>query len=205
MLKWMLDAVMERRARRLLEQVREWLPTEGPVLDLGSGTGHFSHELERELGLEVVAADVSDIHVVGPPPVLIAEGVLPFEDGTFSAALLFFMLAYPKDPAGVLAEAARVTRGPIILVQSLHSGRFGYAWLRVREFFWTLVAFHVSKVLGYVPPDAEFTMNTRRFYTARELQRDVNAAGLRVRSKRARPVLPGGFLVVAGWMLERDV
>jgi SAM-dependent methyltransferase len=205
MLTWMLDAVMERRARRLLEQVREWLPAEGPVLDLGSGTGHFSHELERELGLEVVAADVSDIHVVGPPPVLIAEGVLPFEDGTFSAALLFFMLAYPKDPAGVLAEAARVTRGPIILVQSLHSTRLGYAWLRVREFFWTLVAFHVSKVLGYVPPDAEFTMNTRRFYTARELQRDVNAAGLRVQSKRVRPVLPGSSLVVAGWMLEHDV
>ena len=205
MLKWMLDAVMERRARRLLEQVREWLPTEGPVLDLGSGTGHLSHELERELGLEVVGADVSDIHVVGPPPVLIADGVLPFEDGTFSAALLFFMLAYPKDPADVLAEAARVTRGPVVLVQSLHSGRFGYAWLRVREFFWTLVAFHVSKVLGYVPPDAPFTMNTRRFYTARELQRDVNAAGLRIRSKRARPVLPGGSLVVAGWMLERDV
>jgi len=203
-LKWMLDAVMERRARLLLEQVREWLPTEGPVLDLGSGTGHLSHELERELGLEVVAADVSDIHVVGPPPVLIADGVLPFEDRAFSAALLFFMLAYPKDPTGVLAEAARVTRGPIILVQSLHSGRFGYAWLRVREFLWTLVAFHVSRVLGYVAPDAEFTMNTRRFYTARELQRDVVAAGLRVRARRAHPVLPFGSLVVAGWILERD-
>ena len=200
----MLDAVMERRARRLLEQVREWLPTEGPVLDLGSGTGHLSHELERELGLEVVAADVSDIHVVGPPPVLIADGVLPFEDRAFSAALLFFMLAYPKDPTGVLAEAARVTRGPIILVQSLHSGRFGYAWLRVREFLWTLVAFHVSRVLGYVAPDAEFTMNTRRFYTARELQRDVVAAGLRVRARRAHPVLPFGSLVVVGWILERD-
>jgi len=200
----MLDAVMERRARRLLEQVREWLPAEGPVLDLGSGTGHLSHELERELGLEVVAADVSDIHVVGPPPVLIADGVLPFEDRAFSAALLFFMLAYPKDPTGVLAEAARVTRGPIILVQSLHSGRFGYAWLRVREFLWTLVAFHVSRVLGYVAPDAEFTMNTRRFYTARELQRDVVAAGLRVRARRAHPVLPFGSLVVAGWILERD-
>jgi len=200
----MLDAVMERRARLLLEQVREWLPTEGPVLDLGSGTGHLSHELERELGLEVVAADVSDIHVVGPPPVLIADGVLPFEDRAFSAALLFFMLAYPKDPTGVLAEAARVTRGPIILVQSLHSGRFGYAWLRVREFLWTLVAFHVSRVLGYVAPDAEFTMNTRRFYTARELQRDVVAAGLRVRARRAHPVLPFGSLVVVGWILERD-
>jgi ubiquinone/menaquinone biosynthesis C-methylase UbiE len=204
MLTSILDAVMERRARQLIEQVGEWLPTEGPVLDLGSGTGHLSAQLERELGLEVVAADVSDLHVVGRPPVLIADGVLPFEEGTFSAALLFFMLAYPNDPTGVLAEAARVTRGHIILVQSIHSGRLGYAWLRVREFLWTIVAFHVSKVLGYVPPKAKFTMSTRRFYTAHELQRDVMAAGLRIRSRRERPLLPGRSLVVAGWILERD-
>jgi hypothetical protein len=93
-LKSVLDAVMERRARQLMEQVGAWLPTEGPVLDLGSGTGHLSARLERELGLEVVTADVSDIHVVGPPPVSIADGVLPFEEGTFSGALLLFMLTY---------------------------------------------------------------------------------------------------------------
>ncbi len=203
MLKSVLDAVMERRADQLIEQVGDWLPADGPVLDLGSGTGHLSARLERQLGLDVVAADVSDMHVVGPPPVMIVDGVLPFEEGTFSAALLFFMLAYPSDPTGVLAEAARVTRGPIIVVQSLHSNRLGYAWLRVREFVWTIVAFHVSKVLGYVPPDAKFTMKTRRFYTARELQRDVVAAGLQVRSRRERPVLPGGSLVIAGWILER--
>jgi SAM-dependent methyltransferase len=201
-LKSILDAVMERRARQLMEHVCGWLPSEGPVLDLGSGTGHLSDRLERELGLEVVTADVSDIHVVGRPPVLIADGVLPFEEGTHTAALLIFMLAYPKHPASVLAEVARVTRGPIILVQSLHANRFGYAWLRVREFLWTIVAFHVSKVLGYVPPDAKFTMNTRRFYTAQELQRDVMEAGLQVRSRRERPVLPGRSLVVAGWILE---
>ena len=204
MLKSMLDAVMERRARRLVSHVRAWLPAEGRVLDLGSGTGHVSARLERELGLEVVTADVSDIHIVGPHPVLIGDGALPFEEKTFSAALLLFMLAYPDNPAGVLAEAARVTTGPIILVQSLHSTRLGYAWLRVREFFWTVVAFHVSKVLGYVPPKATFAMNTRRFYTADELQRDVMAAGLGVRSRSERRLLPGGSLVVAAWMLGRD-
>jgi SAM-dependent methyltransferase len=200
-----LDAVMERRARRLVDQVRAWLPRQGPVLDLGSGTGHLSARLERELGLEVVTADVSDIHVVGPPPVLIADGVLPFEAGAHTAALLIFMLAYPQHPAGVLSEVARVTRGPIIVVQSVHSNRFGYAWLRVREFLWTIVAFHVSKLLGYVPAGAEFTMHTRRFFTAHDLQREVTAAGLRVRSRRERFVLPGRSLVVATWMLERNV
>ena len=204
MLKSVLDAVMDRRARQLMDQVRDWLPTQGPVLDLGSGTGHFSARVERDLGLEVVAVDVTDIHVVGPPPVLIADGVLPFEAGTHTAALLIFMLAYPEHPATVLAEAARVTRGPIIVVQSLHATRLGYAWLRVREFIWTFGAFHASKLLGYVPPDARFTMNTRRFYTASELQRDVMAAKLRIRSRRERPLLPGGGLVVAAWRLERD-
>jgi SAM-dependent methyltransferase len=202
MLKSIFDAVMERRAGRLLVLVGASLPTDGPVLDLGSGTGHLSARLERELGIEVVTADVTDIHVVGRPPVLIADGVLPFKEGTFSAALLFFMLGYPEDPAGVLEEAARVTRGPIILVQTVNSGRIGYAWHRGREFLWTFIAFHLSKLLGYVPRNAHFTMNTRRFYTAHTLQRDVMSAGLRVRSRRERAVLPGRSLVVAGWTLD---
>ena len=204
MLKSLLDAVMERRARHLMEQVRDWLPTEGPVLDLGSGTGHLSARLERELGLDVIAADLTDMHVVGRTPVLISDAVLPFDDRTFSAALLFFMLAYPKDPAAVLVEAARVTRGPVILVQTVYSGRLGYAWHRAREFVWTIVAFHASKVLGYVPREAKFTMQTRRFYTAKALQQEFVAAGLRVWARRNRPVSPGRFLVLAGWNLERN-
>jgi len=201
-LKSILDAVMERRARQQMAHVDGWLPNGGPVLDLGSGTGHLSDRLQRELGLDVVAADVTDIHVVGRPPVLIADGVLPFATGTYEAALLIFMLAYPNDPATVLAEVARVTRGPIIVMQSLHANRFGYAWLRVREFLWTFVAFHVSKRIGYIRPEAQFTMNTRRFYTPHDLERDVTAAGLRIRSRRERPLLPGRSLFVAAWILE---
>ncbi len=204
MLTSMLDAVMERRARRLMEQLGAGLPAHGPVLDLGSGTGHLAARLERERGLEVVTADVSDLHVAGRPPVLIADGVLPFAEGTFAAALLVFMLAYPSDPAAVLAEARRVTRGPIVVVQTLSAGRLGYTWHRGRELFWTVAAFHASRLVGYVSPAATFSMRTRRFYTAETLLRDVRAAGLRVRSRRERPVLPGGALVVAAWTLERD-
>ena len=89
---------------------------------------------------------------------------------------------------------ARVTRGPIILVQTLHSNRVGYAWLRVREFVWTVMAFHVSKFVGYVSPDAKFTMNARRFFTAEDLQRELAAAGLRVCARRERVLLPGRSL-----------
>lgn len=188
----------------MIEQIGGWLPIKGPLLDLGSGTGHLSALLEHELGLEVITADVSDMHVVGRAPVLIKDGTLPFERKTFSASLLFFMLAYPEHPSRVLAEAARVTHGPIIIVQTVYSGPVGYAWHRVREFCWTIVAFHVSKLIGYVPPQAKFSMHTKRFYTAEALQTETSAAGLRVRSQRERSVLPGRALVVAAWILERD-
>jgi len=202
--KSLLDGIMERRARTLIAQIGEWLPDTGPVLDLGSGTGHLAARIERETGVEVITADVSDMHVIGRAPVVITDGVLPFEDAKFSAALLIFMLAYPKDPAALLAEAARVADGPIILVQSLHSSALGYAWLRGREFLWTIVAFHVSRLLGYVPRGARFTMNTRRYYTDAELRRDLTTAGLRIRARRERPVLPGRALIATALMLERD-
>lgn len=204
MLKSRFDAIMEQRSTQLIEQIGEWLPSAGPALDLGSGTGHLSARLERELRIEIVPADVCDIHVMGPPPVIITEGELPFNTGKFSAALLIFMLHYPSDPVALLAEAARVTDGPVILVQSIYAGRFGYLWLRAREFVWTYVAFHVSKVIGYVPSGAKFTMSARRFYTSATLERDLVKAGLRIGARRERSVLPGGALVVAGWMLERN-
>ena len=53
---------------------------------------------------------------------------------------------------------AAETRG--VGVRVIRRGRLGYAWLRVREFLWTIVAFHVSKLIGYVPPQARFSMNT---------------------------------------------
>jgi ubiquinone/menaquinone biosynthesis C-methylase UbiE len=205
MLKSLFDGVMHRRSDRLMAQLGAWLPAEGRVLDLGSGTGHFAARVERELGLEVVTADVSDLHVVGRAPVLVGDGALPFEARSFSAALLVFMLAYPRQPVALLLEVARVTRGPVLLVQTLYANRIGYAWHRCREFVWTVVAFHVSQALGYVPPGATFSMHTRRFYTAESLGRDVRAAGLRIGARRERSVLPGRALVVAAWMLERDV
>ena len=204
MMKAVFDAVMERRSTRLLEQVGSWLPDEGPILDLGSGTGHLAARLVRERAVEVVAADVSDMHVMGPAPVVVTDGILPFDADTFSAALLVFMLHYPADPVALLAEVARVTGGPIILVQSVYSGRFGYAWLRVREFVWTTVAFHVSKVIGYVPAGAGFTMAARRFYTEDTLRQDLLDAGLRVRAHENHVVLRSGALVVSAWTLERN-
>ena len=204
MLKRAFDGVIERRSSALLGQIGAWLPAAGSILDLGSGTGHLAARLERDTGLAVTTADVSDMHVTGPVPVVITDGTLPFEDDAFAASLLVFMLAYPADPVALLAEARRVTRGPVILVQTLYGNRLGYLWHRGREFVWTIVAFHVSRLIGYVPRDARFSMHTRRFYTDGALRGDIAAAGLHIRSRDDRRVLPARALVVAALRLERD-
>jgi hypothetical protein len=103
MMKAMMNAAMDRRSRDIMAQIGDWLPREGPLLDLGSGTGHLAAHIEEERKLEVVTADVSDFHVVGRAPVVVSEGTLPFESGRFTGALLVFMLGYPRDPAGVLS------------------------------------------------------------------------------------------------------
>jgi ubiquinone/menaquinone biosynthesis C-methylase UbiE len=201
----LMDAVMDYRSRKIIGQIGDWLPATGPLLDLGSGTGHLAAYIERERGVDVVTADVADLHKVGRRPVVITEGRLPFDDDSFAATLLLYMLAYPRDPAAVLTEAARVTRpgAPVIVVQTLSANAFGRAWHRGREFTWTFVAFHVARMIGYVAREARFTMSTRRFYSIAGFEREIERSGLRVRASRARAVLPGGALVVAAFCLER--
>ena len=204
MIRRVLDDAMATRAQELLLLIEDWLPPGGRVLDLGSGTGHVAGLL-LETGTDVVAADVTDIRVTGPEPVLVSGGVLPFGDASFTATLMLFMLAYPGDPVAALKEAARVTCGPVLLVQTVSAGRLGRTWHGVRELFWTVLAFHASRAVGYIPADAAFSMSTRRYYSRDSLEQDVAAAGFRVDARRARPVLPGGILDVVAWRLEHDV
>lgn len=204
MFKSLFDSIMDRRSTQLLEQMDEWLPQAGSIIDIGSGTGHFAERAERERGADIVPTDVVDIHVTGKTPILISDDELPFADDTHAAALMLFMLHYPANPVGLLAEVSRVTRGPVIIVQSLYSGAFGYTWLRCREFVWTYVAFHLSRLIRYVPQSATFSMNARRFYSADVLEQHANVAGLRITEKRSRALLPFGMLAVGTWKLERD-
>ena len=93
MLKTLFDTVMERRAARLVEHVRAWLPTDGPVLDLGSGTGRVATLASllgsaRVVGVEI-DEDLVAIHRAAASRLGLAFDVrvgdarqVPFEDGT---------------------------------------------------------------------------------------------------------------------------
>jgi SAM-dependent methyltransferase len=88
------------------------------VLDVGCGPGGLTVELARRVGAEKVAAIDPAAQFVAAcrernPGADVREGVaeaLPWEDGSFDAALSSLVLAFMRDPDAGVAEMARVTR-----------------------------------------------------------------------------------------------
>ena len=88
------------------------------VLDVGCGPGALTSELVRRVGGEAVTAvDPSEPFVAAArerhptAEVLLAPAErLPFEDGSFDAALAQLVVHFMADPVAGLREMARVTR-----------------------------------------------------------------------------------------------
>ncbi|WP_460723286.1 class I SAM-dependent methyltransferase [Nocardia heshunensis] len=168
------------RALRIAGRIRRHLPDGGRVLDVGSGTGHNADALRRVAGVEVVETDVVDMHVVGVGPMLCADGVLPFADNAFGAAVVLHVLQFPADPTAVLAEAARVAPRVLVL-QSTTGGALGRAALVVRGFVLGRLAFQASRLVGLIDSGMAtgVALHARRVLTRDDVRTAAQAAGLR--------------------------
>lgn len=178
-MKRLLDALMFRRAEQLVRRLRPHLPGSGRLLDVGSGTGHNALVLERRTGLAVTEIDVAPMNCVGRTPLLFDGARLPFADAAFEAATLLFVLHYAVDPALLLREARRVTRGPLLVLQSVSASRTGAALLRAREWGQGRGAYRATQWAGLLPRGPH-SLTPRCFHTRPSLDRLVAAAGLRV-------------------------
>jgi ubiquinone/menaquinone biosynthesis C-methylase UbiE len=88
------------------------------VLDVGCGPGALTHEVVARVGAENVAAidpapQFAAANGERHPGIDVRVGVaeeLPWDDGTFDAALCSLVVAFMRDPDHGLREMARVTR-----------------------------------------------------------------------------------------------
>jgi SAM-dependent methyltransferase len=87
----------------------ELLPPEGPVLDVGAGTGHSAALLAPR---ESVAVDVDAKALRGQDRTTVVADMraLPFPDATFGSAIAVQSIEHVPDPERALAEIARVLR-----------------------------------------------------------------------------------------------
>lgn len=122
----LLQAIQQRRAVGKFRWIRSFLPVERPLrmLDLGAGEGYVGAAAARALGAEVVLADVVDLNRTDLPLVRYDGRYLPFPDDTFDAVILYFVLHHCRDPEAVLREALRVTRGRVLVVESVYGGHW---------------------------------------------------------------------------------
>ena len=104
------------KARR----IRPYLPAGHRILDVGSGKGGISRLLRR-WGYDTVPLDVSDYsNFDDVRPILYDGRRLPFPDDSFGVVLLITVLHHIPDPDVILAEAARVSRRRIIVLEDTY-------------------------------------------------------------------------------------
>ncbi|MGH2690879.1 MAG: methyltransferase domain-containing protein [Actinomycetota bacterium] len=120
---------MSLRDREIGRRVALHLQQDWEVLDLGSGTGRLSSWLRHHAGIRPTLADVVEFgnRVRGLPYVRVQDPrSTPFEDDSFDAVLLLFVLHHVprwEDQEALLGEAARVSRHRLILVEDTPMSR----------------------------------------------------------------------------------
>jgi SAM-dependent methyltransferase len=151
--------------RLVVDAVVSSVPGDGPVVDVGVGTGRFAKPLQ-ERGLDVVGLDISRGMMSKAKEKGVRELVfadvqrVPFRDAVFEASLLVHILHLVEDWAAVVREAARVSRSSVITVLGSGGGsgrrlmREEYRKARAREGF-PLNRFGDGEdgLLESVPPD----------------------------------------------------
>jgi SAM-dependent methyltransferase len=117
----------DRLEKALLKRLLAGFPQAHSMLEIGSGTGHFTRWFRR-LGFQAVGLDLSPamlaeaVHLDSSPSVLGDGLALSFPPDTFDLVALVTTLEFVSDPVQVLREAVRVARAGLILgVLNRHS------------------------------------------------------------------------------------
>ncbi len=101
-------------------RVRPYLPAKSRVLDIGAGKGGVTRLLRR-WGYDTVPVDVRDSSNFDDVRPLLYDGRnLPFSDNSFDVVLLLTVLHHTPNPDAVLAEAARVCRRRVIILEDTY-------------------------------------------------------------------------------------
>jgi len=129
---------LDQRAEGLVDLFKEFVPPASKVLDIGGGWGFYVEPLRRSRGCEVTVLDVVEPTFHKAPVVTYDGERMPFRDRSFDVSLLVTVLHHVRSPEQVLAEAKRVTRRFVIVVEDLYRHWAGRVWTILRDSFFTL-------------------------------------------------------------------
>jgi SAM-dependent methyltransferase len=124
---------LENRAEFFSALFEKYLESGSRILDIGGGWGFYSQPLEKR-GHSCTVLDVIKPGYQRAPVVIYdPTGPFPFPDKSFDVSLLVTVMHHTPDPAAILREAKRVTRGTLIVVEDLYRHEVGKWWTILRD------------------------------------------------------------------------
>lgn len=103
------------------------------ILDLGAGEGYVALALRARPGGFICSVDVGPFRRA-PVPFVAYDGVrLPFANDAFATTLILLTLHHCVRPEAVLDEAIRVTRGRLVVTESVYRSRLDRFWLNLLD------------------------------------------------------------------------
>jgi ubiquinone/menaquinone biosynthesis C-methylase UbiE len=181
------------------------------IVDLGCGTGLFSHWLARE-GLRVTGVDLSEgmlrrasRRLARSPNARCLKGDIvatPFPAAAFDAALLQTVLEFVDDPAAALKEAGRIVRpgGRIVVGLIARDGPWADAYLREAAEVPTSVYRHARffswQDLRSLLPEETLTMFPALFVAPEDVTDAFAARRAEEAARRAGTPSGAGFLAI---------
>ncbi|GMQ81534.1 MAG: hypothetical protein BMS9Abin05_0966 [Rhodothermia bacterium] len=130
-----LQWIQRRRAKRKVRDILRFLDMRphDTVLDLGAGEGYVGEEIRKQRGSAIELIDVIDINRVDLPFHVYDGQTLPLKDDSVDCTVLYYVLHHTRDPDRVLAEALRVSRYSVIVVESVYRNRWEHFLLRTLD------------------------------------------------------------------------
>ncbi len=129
---WALQRFLRRYAVAQAEAVLPFV-VGGRILDLGAGEGYVAAALRRRSPAWICSVDVGPFRLAGGPYVVYGGDRLPFRDGLFDTTLILLALHHCADPDAVLREAVRVTRGRLVVMESVSRNPWERGWLHLLD------------------------------------------------------------------------
>ncbi len=122
------SCIFPSRVKRLSSALTRQLPESGTILDIGTGDGSIlALCCQLKPGLTPSAVDIAPRLHCSVPVTAYDGRTLPYGDESFDVVMMVDMLHHSENPARVIREACRVSRGVVIIKD--HCCQTAWDWL----------------------------------------------------------------------------
>lgn len=96
----------------------------GKVLDVGAGRCYIAKEIQSRNNAKITCLDVKNLSQSGMKVIVYDGKKFPFKNNEFDTALIAYVLHHCDEPLKVLKEAARATKGNIVIFEDTKPSHF---------------------------------------------------------------------------------